>query len=97
VLKYYKVDGDGKIERLRRECPQEGVSRLYLSKSEHKLTYHSVVLVSSWPPCTTASTAAGATSLTSSTRPKCFTISGESIDKYIPVIAGGFNDGQRPI
>src|ERR1700760_1906592 len=26
VLKYYKVDGDGKIERLRRECPQETVS-----------------------------------------------------------------------
>lgn len=26
MLKYYKVDGDGKIERLRRECPQEGVS-----------------------------------------------------------------------
>lgn len=25
VLKYYKVDGDGKIERLRRECPQEQV------------------------------------------------------------------------
>jgi small subunit ribosomal protein S27Ae len=23
VLKYYKVDGDGKIERLRRECPTE--------------------------------------------------------------------------
>ncbi|KJX99401.1 hypothetical protein TI39_contig359g00017 [Zymoseptoria brevis] len=23
VLKYYKVDGDGKIERLRRECPAE--------------------------------------------------------------------------
>jgi small subunit ribosomal protein S27Ae len=23
VLKYYKVDGDGKIERLRRECPSE--------------------------------------------------------------------------
>jgi small subunit ribosomal protein S27Ae len=23
VLKYYKVDGDGKIERLRRECPQK--------------------------------------------------------------------------
>merc|ERR1739841_461321 len=23
VLKYYKVDGDGKIERLRRECPNE--------------------------------------------------------------------------
>ena len=26
VLKYYKVDGDGKIERLRRECPAETVS-----------------------------------------------------------------------
>jgi small subunit ribosomal protein S27Ae len=26
VLKYYKVDSDGKIERLRRECPAEGVS-----------------------------------------------------------------------
>ena len=28
VLKYYKVDGDGKIERLRRECPSETVSVL---------------------------------------------------------------------
>ena len=26
VLKYYKVDGDGKIERLRRECPTPDVS-----------------------------------------------------------------------
>jgi ubiquitin-small subunit ribosomal protein S27Ae len=26
VLKYYKVDSDGKIERLRRECPQDTVS-----------------------------------------------------------------------
>jgi small subunit ribosomal protein S27Ae len=26
VLKYYKVDGDGKIERLRRECPADTVS-----------------------------------------------------------------------
>ena len=25
-LKYYKVDGDGKIERLRRECPADTVS-----------------------------------------------------------------------
>lgn len=25
VLKYYKVDGDGKIERLRRECPSAEV------------------------------------------------------------------------
>ena len=31
VLKYYKVDGDGKIERLRRECPADTVSYLYLS------------------------------------------------------------------
>ena len=28
VLKYYKVDGDGKIERLRRECPTPDVSDL---------------------------------------------------------------------
>ena len=28
VLKYYKVDGDGKIERLRRECPTPTVSCL---------------------------------------------------------------------
>ena len=28
VLKYYKVDGDGKIERLRRECPTPEVSFL---------------------------------------------------------------------
>ena len=27
VLKYYKVDGDGKIERLRRECPTPDVSQ----------------------------------------------------------------------
>lgn len=26
VLKYYKVDGDGKIERLRRECPTPEVT-----------------------------------------------------------------------
>ena len=28
VLKYYKVDGDGKIERLRRECPTAEVNPL---------------------------------------------------------------------
>ena len=28
VLKYYKVDGDGKIERLRRECPTPEVLSL---------------------------------------------------------------------
>jgi len=33
VLKYYKVDGDGKIERLRRECPtaEVGVSDTYIT------------------------------------------------------------------
>jgi small subunit ribosomal protein S27Ae len=31
VLKYYKVDSDGKIERLRRECPNETVSLLSVS------------------------------------------------------------------
>jgi small subunit ribosomal protein S27Ae len=30
VLKYYKVDSDGKIERLRRECPNESVSFAFL-------------------------------------------------------------------
>ena len=30
VLKYYKVDGDGKIERLRRECPTPEVRFLLL-------------------------------------------------------------------
>lgn len=29
VLKYYKVDGDGKIERLRRECPTPEVRSLF--------------------------------------------------------------------
>jgi ubiquitin len=64
VLKYYKVDGDGKIERLRRECPNETVSStqdvLYES---HVMLMRgdSVVPVSSWLRCTTASTAAVAT------------------------------------
>ena len=31
VLKYYKVDGDGKIERLRRECPTADVGTLLTS------------------------------------------------------------------
>jgi small subunit ribosomal protein S27Ae len=29
VLKYYKVDSDGKIERLRRECPNETVGSFH--------------------------------------------------------------------
>lgn len=31
VLKYYKVDSDGKIERLRRECPNETVRHYLLT------------------------------------------------------------------
>ena len=31
VLKYYKVDGDGKIQRLRRECPSDDVGFALLS------------------------------------------------------------------
>ncbi|KAL8302921.1 hypothetical protein RB600_006680 [Gaeumannomyces tritici] len=71
VLKYYKVDGDGKIERLRRECPNETVSfpcpaltSFYPSAqrpADIRLHFHSAVPVSSWPPCRTASTAAVAT------------------------------------
>ena len=33
VLKYYKVDGDGKIERLRRECPNETVSFVHVQSN----------------------------------------------------------------
>lgn len=33
VLKYYKVDSDGKIERLRRECPAEMVRLHFFSFS----------------------------------------------------------------
>lgn len=34
VLKYYKVDADGKIERLRRECPTPEVNSLRCSQVE---------------------------------------------------------------
>ncbi|KAJ6260435.1 Ubiquitin-40S ribosomal protein [Drechslerella dactyloides] len=78
VLKYYKVDSDGKIERLRRECPNETVSPsnpyclFEASNTEMKckmLIYgvNSAVPVSSWPPCPTDNTAAVATSPTFST------------------------------
>ena len=38
VLKYYKVDGDGKIERLRRECPTAEVNIAELGSSVPELT-----------------------------------------------------------
>jgi ribosomal protein S27AE len=62
ILKYYKVDGDGKIERLRRECPTETcgagifmVSRL-VDISE---TAQSNMIFR--PACLTGSTVASAT------------------------------------
>jgi ubiquitin len=64
VLKYYKVDGDGKIERLRRECPAETVSFGIKHSEDVRIfanTFSSAVPVSSWLPCTTASTAVAAT------------------------------------
>jgi small subunit ribosomal protein S27Ae len=66
VLKYYKVDGDGKIERLRRECPTPDVSCLRNLKNEQYLTIYSVVLVFSWLLCTIVNTADVATLPTSS-------------------------------
>ena len=45
VLKYYKVDSDGKIERLRRECPNETVSSFLYE--EH---FPLVMLTSFFPP-----------------------------------------------
>ncbi len=65
VLKYYKVDSDGKIERLRRECPNESVSwHLWLRFAAglvHANGCFSAAPVSSWLPCRIASTAAAAT------------------------------------
>ena len=37
VLKYYKVDGDGKIERLRRECPTAEVIHCQSTEWEARL------------------------------------------------------------
>jgi ubiquitin-small subunit ribosomal protein S27Ae len=39
VLKYYKVDADGKIERLRRECPTPDVCYPPLNLNELDLTF----------------------------------------------------------
>ena len=42
VLKYYKVDGDGKIERLRRECPTAEVNLVQFRVKILKLTESTV-------------------------------------------------------
>ena len=63
VLKYYKVDADGKIERLRRECPQPEVSVEFQDPLIVKFfadILNSVALVSSWLLCITVNTAAAA-------------------------------------
>ena len=66
VLKYYKVDGDGKIERLRRECPTPEVGYFHTNVVVAALILYSAELVSSWLLCTTASTAVDAISPMSS-------------------------------
>jgi len=65
ILKFYKVDGNGKITRLRRECPNEVTKTtksiiVYLKKLVFSL-YRPAAPVSSWPTTRTASTAASAT------------------------------------
>ena len=60
VLKYYKVDGDGKIERLRRECPTPEVRSVQYTQEAVEADMNSAELVSSWLPCKTANTAANA-------------------------------------
>ena len=67
VLKYYKVDSDGKIERLRRECPNETVgstpapSVCFCGNHADILRFPSAVLASSWLPCKTGNTAVAVT------------------------------------
>jgi small subunit ribosomal protein S27Ae len=39
VLKYYKVDENGKITRLRRECPKEGCGAGVFMASHHDRQY----------------------------------------------------------
>jgi len=39
VLKYYKVDGDGKIERLRRECPNQDCGAGVFMAAMHNRQY----------------------------------------------------------
>ena len=69
VLKYYKVDGDGKIERLRRECPTAEVNLVGVwcwgSKADED---YSAELVSSWLPCIIANIVGNAISRMSSMR-----------------------------
>lgn len=59
ILKYYKVDSDGKIKRLRKECPVSFINRFYGSYSSVIRTLNAE-RVSSWPSIMTGSTAASA-------------------------------------
>ena len=69
VLKFYKVDGDGKIERLRRECPTAEVNYIGFTCSDSEAdSNYSAELVSSWLLCTTANTVVNAISPMSSMR-----------------------------
>ena len=48
VLKYYKVDSDGKIERLRRECPADTVSSLQTALVTCLIANNVTLLVRCW-------------------------------------------------
>jgi len=39
ILKYYKVDSDGKIKRLRRECPQDNCGAGIFMSMHHNRQY----------------------------------------------------------
>jgi ubiquitin-small subunit ribosomal protein S27Ae len=76
VLKYYKVDGDGKIERLRRECPTPEVgfeTRNMMNSSLVADRFRSVVPVSLWQPCKIGNTAENAISPMSLMKPNRWT------------------------
>lgn len=66
ILKYYKVDSDGKIKRLRRECPTAecgaGIFVSIYPSTLQYLAYWSTTI--RWPSTRIASTAANAAWLT---------------------------------
>jgi hypothetical protein len=63
ILKYYKVDSDGKIKRLRRECPTAECGAgvfvsLVIFPLSFTLSHHDISLVPRWRSTMTANTAA---------------------------------------
>jgi ubiquitin len=69
ILKYYKVDSDGKIKRLRRECPTaECGAGIFVRVAGLALCLPRLTRLRRWPSTRTASTAASAASRTPSRR-----------------------------